>query len=90
MLGRDRNHLAKADNPSLTWFIEADYALTSWLHMLYIYQYQDAADMKREIQRHDIGAIFLPLENLRARMKYSFIDDDTLNETAEVQLLLGF
>ena len=56
----------------------------------YMYQYQDAESFTREVQRHDIGVIVLPLENLRLRAKVTLTPDDTRNEEAEFQLFMAF
>jgi hypothetical protein len=90
MLGDDRNLQTFVDDRSVTFFGEISYPLTSWLIPSYMYQFQDAESFKQETQRHDIGVIVLPLENLRVRAKYTFTDDNAKNEEAELQVFLAF
>ncbi len=90
MLGDDRDLQTYQDDRSLTWFAEASYPLLSWLMPSYMYQYQDAESFTKEVQRHDIGVIVLPLENLRLRAKVTLTPDDTRNEEAEFQLFMAF
>ena len=89
MLGFDRDVALSTRNRSVTSFAEASYSLTSWLMPMYLYQYQDAASFRKETQRHDVGVIVLPLENLRARLKYSGVIGKPTDRTVELQLVLG-
>jgi hypothetical protein len=89
MLGRDKDWVVDARNRSISYFVELSYPLTSWLIPMYQYQYQDASNFPFETQQHDFGVVLLPWENLRTRIKGTFLDDGIANETAELQLLLG-
>jgi hypothetical protein len=90
MLGFDRDLMTYVDDRSLTWFGEASYPLLSWLIPVYMYQYQDAESFAVETQRHDVGLILLPLENMRVRVKYTYTDDAMKNEEAELQVFMAF
>lgn len=90
MLGVDRDLTNSRDVTSLTWFAELAYPITSWLAALYAYQFQDSTDLELERQRHDVGLVAIILENIRARVRFSFTDDDTRNDTLEAQLLMAF
>lgn len=90
MLGIDRDLANSRDVTSLTWFAELGYPITSWLEVLYAFQFQDSTDLETERQRHDIGVVALLIENIRARIRFSFTDDDIRNDTLEAQLLMAF
>ena len=90
MLGNDRDLGTYEDDKSVTLFGELTYPLLSWLIPSYLFQYQDAESFQREVMRHDLGVILLPLENLRLRLKVTFTDDDRDNEEAEFQLFTAF
>jgi hypothetical protein len=89
MFGIDRDDVLHLDNMSLTWFVEASYAARSWLMPVYIYQYQDASALDEQRQTHGIGLIGLVAENLRARLSFNVSDDDVVNESGQLQLMLG-
>jgi hypothetical protein len=90
MLGLDRDLMTYEDDRSLTWFAEVSYPLLTWLIPMYLYQYEDAQSFEREVQRHDVGVILLPLENMRVRLKYTYTDDAVKNEEAELQVFMAF
>lgn len=90
MLGADRDLTLLRTMLSATWFIELSYALTSWLVPVYVYQYQDSAALERPVEQHEIGVVFLILEDLRGRAKFTFTDDLVDNEAVDLQLLVAF
>jgi hypothetical protein len=90
MLGADRDRLVSATNRSVTWFGEASYRINSYLTAMYVYQYQDASSLPWEVQLHDVGLVGLLMENLRARLRVSATIDRVRNESADLQLLVGF
>ena len=74
---------------SSTVFGELSYPVTSWFLPIYLYQYQDASSFNKATQQHDIGALFLPYENIRVRAKFTAKDNDMKDEVAELQILFG-
>jgi hypothetical protein len=90
MAGFDRDLVMDRYTPSVTWFGEASYGVTSWFIPVYLFQYQDSSTFELWDARHDLGAVFLLLENARARVKYSYSDDGVNNEAAELHLLIAF
>lgn len=90
IVGFDEDLQTERDVLSLTWFVEAGYALTSWLAVQYAYQYLDSSDLEEERQQHDVGFVALITENVRARLKLSFSDDGVRNDRLEAQLLAAF
>jgi len=87
MMGFDEELMANRDVTSISWFLEAQYPLLSWLSLVYIYQYQDSNDLERERQQHDAGILALITENVRTRLKFSFSDDGVDNDIVELQFL---
>ena len=93
MLGLDRNlnaPMGPVTDESLTWFGEVSYRITAWLTAVYLYQYQDAASLVEERQQHDIGVLTLLADNVRLRLRFSYTPDEVKNETADLQVLIGF
>ena len=90
MLGYDRDLVAFRNTQNVTWFAEASYQVRTWFMPMYMVQYQDSSGFMRPTRHHDLGMIFLLLENMRLRIKGSFSDDDIRNDGAEAQLLVGF
>jgi hypothetical protein len=90
MAGFDRDKVAAATNRSLTWFTEVSLRINSWLTATYLYQYQDAASLPWETQLHDVGLVGLLMDNLRVRLRFSASRDRVRNESADLQLLIGF
>jgi hypothetical protein len=87
MFGFDEEVRANREIDSVTWHIEAQYPILSWLSVIYMYQYQDSNDLMRERQQHVAGIIALITENVRTRLKFSFSDDDVDNDIVELQIL---
>ena len=81
---------------SLQFFGEVAYSVSAWFMPMYSYQLQDDASRQIEFQRHDVGIIFMPWENVRVRLRATFIADadhgesiDEAFEALDLQLLLG-
>ena len=89
VLGLDRDRTLDADHTHLTGFLEVSYAVYSWLIPMYLVQAQDASSMDRLYMQHEAGVVILVQENMRLKAKYTYTDDLTQNERAEVQLLFG-
>jgi hypothetical protein len=94
MLGRD-HYRALGDKPawnnrSLTWFAEGDWFFTPWMGLVYVYQYQDAASLRQEVQTHQVGLVGILMENLRVRLKANYTPDRTRNDGVDLQVLLAF
>ncbi len=87
MLGFDDEVRTNRAINSVSWFLEAQYPIASWLSVVYIYQYQDSNDLMRERQQHDAGIIALITENVRTRLKFSYSDDGVKNDIVELQIL---
>jgi hypothetical protein len=87
MMGFDEEIAANRAVNSISWFVEAQYPILSWLSVVYIYQYQDSNDLLLERQQHDAGLVALITENVRTRLKFSFSDDDVDNDIVELQIL---
>jgi hypothetical protein len=94
MLGKDhyRPTLTTAawDNRSATWFAEGDWFLTSWLALVYVYQYQDANSLRQEVQLHQLGLVGILMENLRVRLEGNYTPDRVKNDSLDLQVLLAF
>ena len=90
MVGRDRNLVLDQREPSLTWFGEASYGVTSWLRPVYLFQYQDSSTFERVRTQHDVGMLLMVHENLRLRAKYTYAHDSATSQGADVQLLMAF
>lgn len=88
-LGLDRDLRRDLPSPNITGFAEVSYGLTAWLMPVYLYQYRDSARLEREVQKHQLGALVLLLENLRLRVAGELNADGVANESVSVQLLLG-
>ena len=78
------------DDKSLTWFAELSYPILSWMMPMYMFQYQDAESFSAQTQRHDVGVIFLPLENMRVRARVTLLDNERKDEEAELQVFMAF
>lgn len=94
MLGRDHYRAtpltAAWDNKSLSWFAEGDWFITSWLALIYVYQYQDATSLRQEVQLHQAGLVGILMENLRVRLKGNYTPDRVRNDVVDLQVLLAF
>ncbi len=75
---------------SLAWFAEASYSITTWLIASYMYQLSDASSLKQMNQRHDAGLTFLVLENMRVRLRGSYVIDSQSILGADLQVLFAF
>jgi hypothetical protein len=87
---RALNGVAAHNNESLTWFAEGDWFFTPWMALVYVYQYQDAASLRQEVQVHQVGLVGIVLENLRVRLKANYTPDRVRNDGADLQVLLAF
>ena len=90
MLGFDFDHAVSADHEHVTGFVEVSYLLAGWIMPIYMYQAQDTSSQKRLYQQHDVGVLFMPIENLRFRVRYGYTDDREQNELVDVHALMGF
>jgi hypothetical protein len=90
MAGFDRDEVLVATNRSVTWFGEASFRITSFLTAMYLYQFQDASSLAHAAQLHDVGLVGLLMDNLRVRLRFSASQDRVRNESADLQLLVGF
>jgi hypothetical protein len=90
MAGLDRDLAVELDTISLTGFAELSWMFNGWIMPMYLYQYQDSYSYERVVQEHTVGVIFVPLENIRLRVKFGFSDDAVNNESGELQLFVGF
>lgn len=89
MLGADYNVDVDANLNSHTAFVEASYPVTSWFVPLYVFQVQDSSNLQDTTVQHDVGALVMLMDNLRARLRYGYSADGIDNELAELQLLFA-
>jgi hypothetical protein len=90
MAARDQDLVAHRPSRSVAAFAELSYAVKPWLIPMYQYQYEDSATQLAPRRTHDVGAIFMLLENLRVRAKVSLPQDDPSKAVGEIQILCAF
>lgn len=89
MLGLDEDVTRGAHLDSHTAFAELSYPALSWLLPMYLFQVQDASDLQESTIQHDLGALILLQENVRARVRFGYSDDGIDNEVADIQVLFA-
>jgi hypothetical protein len=89
MLGFDREQRLDRDSRAVQGFGELGYSVTAWLLPIYVYQFRDTATERRLYQQHLVGLVFLPLENVRARVLGAILPNNREDEVVELQLMFA-